>query len=295
MLLTNLRLLTLLISYLIVQVKTYPMQGWPLWGQVPREYPDDEYYYAPKIQYYYDAPAVNVPEMHDQVQYPYYYDPSAQYLQNEAPQRHEERLAALPIGQETWFESDATPRWQSSEVDDVSAAFLDNLILTQMAQDAQRRRENARAAFLPVDYEDKDLEDEEVRELKALAGKPLYHEPKTGSRFEDDDYTADDSFINWNGNKRSVTTAAPVSTTTEPKVGDKEVMVPRPPQNHQAHQNKQIKRNNFYETIAELLANKSLNTNTKESLKERRIEKRFVADDSDLVVELRGLKHRIAT
>lgn len=28
---------------------------------------------------------------------------------------------------------------------------------------------------------------------------------------------------------------------------------------------------------------------------ERRIEKRFVADDSDLVLELRGLKHRIAT
>ncbi|XP_026733021.1 uncharacterized protein LOC113497623 [Trichoplusia ni] len=298
--LSSLRLLSVLLGYLVAQAKAYPMQGWPMYPQTSREYPDEEYYYAPKVQYFYDAPAITVPEMHAQVPYPYFYDPYGHFVANEAPKRQEERLAALPIGQETWFESDTTPRWQSNDVDDVSAAFLDNLILTQMAQDAQRRRENARAAFPPVDYEERDAEDEDVRELKALAGKPLYHVPKTVPRIEDDDYASDDGFINWNGNKRSgieLTTAAP-ETTTEIKEGDKEVVMPRPAQNplNRGHQKSQIKRNNaFYDTIVQYFANKSAKSNLQDPAKGRRIEKRFVADDSDLVVELRGLKHRIAT
>ncbi|XP_075974684.1 uncharacterized protein LOC142975612 [Anticarsia gemmatalis] len=298
--LSSLRLLTVFLCYLVANAKAYPMQGWPMYPQASREYPDDEYYYAPKVQYYYDTPAISVPEIHGQVPYPYFYDPYGHFVANEAPKRQEERLAALPIGQETWFESDTTPRWQTNDVDDVSAAFLDNLILTQMAQDAQRRRENARAAFPPVDYEERDVEDEDVRELKALAGKPLYHVPKTVPRFDDDDYASDDGFINWNGNKRSVkvTTAAPVTEVVTPKAGDKEVVMPRPAQNtySHGHQNSQIKRNNaFYDTIAQYFANKSPKSIPQDSAKGRRIEKRFVSDDSDLVVELRGLKHRIAT
>lgn len=257
------RMIAVLLGYLVAQTKAYPMQGWPVYAQAPREYPDDpDYYYAPKVQYFYDAPAMSVPETYGQVPYSYVYDPYGHFA-NEAPKRQEERLAALPIGQETWFESDSTPHWRENDVDDVSAAFLDNLILTQMAQDAQRRRENARAAFPVVDYEERDTEDEDVRELKALAGKPLYHVPKTVPRIEEDDYVNDDGFINWNGNKRSITTAAPVINTVKPKAGQKEVVMPGPapvstPRNQHEKQNKRSEAK-FYDTIAQLLTNNAKN------------------------------------
>ncbi|CAH2238677.1 uncharacterized protein LOC120627370 [Pararge aegeria] len=289
------RMWVILFCYLLAQAKTYPLQEYPLYSQVPREYPDDDYYYAPKVQYYYDAPAINVPEVYGQVPYSYFYDPYG-HFSNEEPKRQEERLAALPIGQETWFESESSPRWRSNNIDDVNAAFLDNLILTQMAQDAQRRRENARAAFSNIDYEEKDKEDEDVRELKALAGKPLYHVPKTVPIIEEDDYADDDadSFINWNGNKRSVSTTTPEPSTEQPKDGQKEVVMPRPaPIKHvfQSHQSSQDKKTSpFYNTIKQLLEKQGHDTS-----KSRRIDKRYVAGDSDLVVELRGLKHRIAT
>lgn len=237
------------------------MQGWPVYPQTPKEYLDDEYYapsyYEPKIQYYYDSPVASASEIHGQVPYQYILDPYNHYLDEEAPKRHEERLAALPIGQETWFESDTTPRWRSNDMDDVNAAFLDNLILTQMAQDAQRRRENARAAFPPAEYEERDAEDEDVRELKALAGKPLYHVPKTVPRYEDDDYPADDGFINWNGNKRSITTEAPITSTVTPKEGEKESVMSQHFRLSDTKQNKQHKRNDIYKTITKLLKEKS--------------------------------------
>ncbi|CAK1600998.1 unnamed protein product [Parnassius mnemosyne] len=291
LLLSSWRSWVALLGYLIVQATAYPIQGWPMYPQTPREYQDDDYYYAPKVQYYYDAPAMNVPDVYGQIPYSYYYDPYSHFA-NEAPESQDERLASLPIGQETWFESDSSPRFRSNNIDDVNAAFLDNLILTQMAQDAQRRRENARAAFSNVDYEDKDNEDEDVKELKALAGKPLYHGPKTVPRFEDDEYPSDDGFINWNGNKRSVTTPRPVSTE-ESTTGQKEVAVPRPAKTTNArsqHSEHEKRSSPYYNTIAQLLENKS-----HKATKDRRIDKRFVAGDSDLVVELRGLKHRIAT
>ncbi|XP_049868080.1 uncharacterized protein LOC126368219 [Pectinophora gossypiella] len=290
------RILAVLLGYLVAQAKAYPMQGWPVYPQTAREYSDDDYYYAPKVQYYYDAPAMNVPEAYGQVPYPYFYDPYGHFT-NDAPKSQEDRYAALPIGQETWFESDSSPHWRANDVDDVSATFLDNLILTQMAQDAQRRRENARAAFPPVDYEERDAEDEDVRELKALAGKPLYHVPKTVPRIEEDDYPSDDAFINWNGNKRSVTTAAPTPTTLRPKPGQKEVVMSGPSQTSTPrHHDQQNKRSStFYDTIAQLLANKSNSPHVHEPTKQRRIDKRFVAGESDLVMELRGLKHRIPT
>lgn len=253
------RMWVILFCNLLAQAKTYPLQEWPVYSQVPREYPEDDYYYAPKAQYNYDAPAINVPEVYGQVPYTYFYDPYGHFA-DEAPKRQEERLAALPIGQETWFESEPSSRWRSNNIDDVNAAFLDNLILTQMAQDAQRRRENARAAFANAEYEQKDNEDEDVRELKALAGKPLYHVPKTVPRFDEDDYSDDDadSFINWNGNKRSVTTAAPEATSSEqPKAGQKEFVMPRPASSSnifKSHQSNQDKTNSpFYKTITQLL------------------------------------------
>lgn len=250
-----------LFCYLLAQAKTYPLQGWPVYSQTPREYPDDDYYYAPKVQYYYDAPAINVPEVYGQVPYTYFYDPYGHFA-NEEPKRQEERLAALPIGQETWYESESSPRWRSNNIDDVNAAFLDNLILTQMAQDAQRRRQNARAAFSNMEYEEKENEDEDVRELKALAGKPFYHVPKTVPRIEDDEEYVDDdadadSFINWNGNKRSLTTAAPEISTEKIQAGQKEFVMPRPaqiPHKHLSHQSIQDKRSSpFYKTITQLI------------------------------------------
>ncbi|XP_013197679.2 uncharacterized protein LOC106140616 [Amyelois transitella] len=294
---SNLRWYTVLFGYLVTHVKAYPMQTWyPPQG--PREYPDDEYYYAPKVQYYYDAPAMSVPEVYGQMPYPYIYDPYEHFFANEGSKRQEERLAALPIGQETWFENDGNSRWRSNDVDDVSAAFLDNLILTQMAQDAQRRRENSRVAFPPVDYEDKNAEDEDVRELKALAGKPLYHVPKTVPKDDDYDYASDEGFINWNGNKRSVTTVAPASSTMEPKAGQKEIAIPPQGQTTKIwnHFNGSHKRDTeYYNKIVKLLAVNPKSTSPQESTKGKRINKRFVAGDSDLVLELRGLKQRIAT
>ncbi|XP_068632863.1 uncharacterized protein [Battus philenor] len=278
-----------LFGYLIVQTYAYPMQAWPMYSQTPREYRDDDYDYAPKVQYYYDAPALNVPDAYGETPYSYYYDPYGHFA-NEAPDRQEERLASLPIGQETWFESDNSPRWRSSNLDDVNAAFLDNLILTQMAQDAQRRRENARAAFSTShdDYEDRDNEDEDVRELKALAGKPIYHVPKTAPKYEDEEYPSDDGFINWNGNKRSETTDKPIPNR-DLNIGEKEIAIPRPAKITKT-KNHEKRSSPYYNSIAQLLENKS-----HKSTSGHRMEKRFVAGDSDLVLELRGLKHRIAT
>lgn len=264
---------------LATQAKAYPSVGWPMYGQQPREYLDDDYYYAapaPKAQYYYGAPAArSVQEVYGRVPYPYYYDTYGHYA-DEDPVRQDERLAALPVGQETWYESETEPTWRSSDLDDVNAAFLDNLILTQMARDAQRRREYARnnQALPPTDYQDEEEdihelpEDEDVRELKALAGKPLYHSPKTAPHFDDDDYPADDAFINWNGNKRSVSTPAP-TTTRKPKLGQDEIMVPRPAQIHHHTHNeepKQNKKDSVYEKITQLLAAESKSAHNMVSL-----------------------------
>lgn len=283
-----------MVLYCLAPASAYTSRGW-VYAHPPREYPEEDYYYGSKpVQYpYYGAPARYEPEVYGRIPYPYYFDPYAHYAE-EDPARQDERLAALPVGQETWYESEAEPRWKPEDLDDVNAAFLDNLILTQMAQDAQRRRENARAT---VDYEERDSEDEDVRELKALAGKPLYHVPKTVPRHDDEDYPADDAFINWNGNKRSVATEAP--TTRKPRPGQDEVAVPQPQPLNQHHHHQaaqQDKKDTLYQTIAHMLAAEKTHPNKQASIeKPRRLDKRFVAGDRDLVAELRGLKHRIAT
>lgn len=251
---------------LATQAKAYPAAGWPMYVQAPqRQYPEEDLYYAPK-QYYYGEPSnrgIRHPaeEVYGRAPYPFYYD-TYNHFADEDPVRQDERLAALPVGQETWFENEPEPSWKESDMDDVNAAFLDNLILTQMAQDAQRRREyadQAKAIQSGGDYEERDVEDEDVRELKALAGKPLYHVPKTVSRVEEDDYPSDEGFINWNGNKRSVSTAA--APTLRPKMGQEEIMVPRPAQ--PSHHRKEVngdKKDSVYGKITRLLAaeNKAL-------------------------------------
>lgn len=246
---------------LVTNVKAYPASGWPMYVQAPpREYPEDDYYYSPKIHYYGEPLNHGVPhvpaEVYGRIPYPYYPDTFNRFV-DEDPIRQDERLANLPVGQETWFESETEPSWKSSDMDDVNAAFMENLILTQMAQDAQRRREYASQAkpAPPLnDYEERDVEDEDVRELKALAGKPLYHVPKTVPRVEEDDYPNDDGFINWNGNKRSVSTT--VAPTLRPKLGQDEIMVPRPAQpNHRHHKEvKEDKKDSVYKKISQLLA-----------------------------------------
>ncbi|KAG7305891.1 hypothetical protein JYU34_008440 [Plutella xylostella] len=258
--------------------EAYP-GAWPAYA--PHDYPDDDYYYepAPKVQYYYGgaAPRHSAPEVYGRVPYPFYYDSLGHYA-NEDPARQDERLAALPVGQETWYERETESGWRNKEMDDVNAAFLDNLILTQMAQDAQRRRENARSALAASDYEEppRTAEDEDVRELKALAGKPLYHEPKTTPQFDEHDYIMDDGFINWNGYKRSAT-AAPPASTARPRLGQAEVAVPRPAPAHREHHKRNLK------------------THPQKKAKGRKVDKRFVSTDTGLVAQLRLLKHRIRT
>ncbi|KDR19502.1 uncharacterized protein LOC110829889 [Zootermopsis nevadensis] len=124
-------------------------------------------------------------------------------LQEEIQQEEEreEREEALPIGQETWFEGTAAsqrhPKGES--MDDVNAAFLQNLIMSQMYNDADGghvlRHPPYVGSVYPVaddesqdtsvydtgksrsqisgDYQnsDEELEDEDVRELKSLVKK----------------------------------------------------------------------------------------------------------------------------
>jgi hypothetical protein len=122
-------------------------------------------------------------------------------LQEEIQQEEEreEREEALPIGQETWFEgagaSQRHPKGDS--MDDVNAAFLQNLIMSQMYNDANGghvlRYPPYVGSSYPVtddesqdssmydtvrsqvssDYQnsDEELEDEDVRELKSLVKK----------------------------------------------------------------------------------------------------------------------------
>lgn len=239
---------------------SFPAHGWPVYAHPAKEYPEEDYYYGSQQYPYAAAAAPRYEPVYGRIPHPYYYDPYEHY--EEDPARQDERVAALPVGQETWYENEE-PHWKPEDLDDVNAAFLDNLILTQMARDAQRRRENTRAA----DYEERDSEDEDVRELKALAGKPLYHVPKTSPHIdEDEDYAADDAFINWNGNKRS----APVGeVTTRAPRGQDEIAVPPEPRHPRpadhptatpttSHEKRD---SSLYRTIAHMLAAEKTNQN----------------------------------
>jgi hypothetical protein len=193
-----------------------------------QDYPDNDYYYAQDpgtfgSYPYYPASSVtngNMKYSLYQSVAPYYYGDGRQRmgygyygydeasdpvydLQEELQQEEdrEEREESLPVGQETWFDgsSDSQRQPQRDNLADVNAAFLQNLIMSHMYNDANsghivRHPPHEGGAYPAGDdgvqgiwaYEtgrsrsqvsgeyqnsDEDLEDEDVRELKSLVKK----------------------------------------------------------------------------------------------------------------------------
>ncbi|XP_069687175.1 uncharacterized protein [Periplaneta americana] len=190
-----------------------------------QDYPDNDYYYAQEpatfssYAYYptvggavngnlkYSVYQSLVPyyygDGHQRLGYGYYgYDDTSDPvddLQEEIQQEEEreEREEALPIGQETWFEGGGASQRQSQEdsMADVNAAFLQNLIMSQIYNDANSGHIMRHPTYSVVDdgshdnwmYDtgrshvpvstdyfqnsDEELDDEDVRELKSLVKK----------------------------------------------------------------------------------------------------------------------------
>lgn len=284
-------------SCLVAAAACLPVYGTTRYGRMPYPYRAAPAYYGqpypfaqtyPENLYYRPDPIVHYPyysvnrpyAKNDiyQTMYPYYYSDRLlpygyygnddTYLPTDDPQdavhdedlRNGDRTEALPVGQETWFEGESVPRWQN-DYDDVNAAFLQNLIMSQMYNDAMAKNDQIPTEKTITkqqendDYEDRrpaeyygerdtrDFEDEDVRELKALAGKPLYHVPKTNVYSNDknyrqqqwqhdfstpsavrreeqhdhyDDYPNDEAWINWGNKRDSKTVKIAVKTTLAP-------------------------------------------------------------------------------
>lgn len=192
-----------------------------------QDYPDNEYYYAQDPGSFGSYPYYPTSVTNGNMKYslyqsmaPYYYGDGHQRmgygyygydepndpvydLQEELQQEddREEREESLPVGQETWFEggSGLQRQPQRDSLADVNAAFLQNLIMSHMYNDANsghivthpphegasysegdddvqgrwayetgRTRSQASGEY---QNSDEDLEDEDVRELKSLVKK----------------------------------------------------------------------------------------------------------------------------
>jgi len=187
-----------------------------------QDYPDNDYYYAQEpstfgtYPYYPAGSSVTNGNMKYSVYQPvspYYYGDGRQRLgygyygydeasdpvydlQEEIQQEEEreQREESLPIGQETWFEGGTVSQRQpqGDNIADINAAFLQNLIASQMYNDASSghvMRHPPYSSYSVADdgnqdswvydtsrignYEnsEEDVEDENVRELKSLVKK----------------------------------------------------------------------------------------------------------------------------
>jgi hypothetical protein len=192
-----------------------------------QDYPDNDYYYAQEpstygtYPYYPAGSSISNGNMkysvyqpvspyyygdgHQRMGYGYYgYDETSDPvydLQEEIQQEEEreEREETLPIGQETWFEGGSVSQRQpqGDNMADINAAFLQNLIMSHMYNNANSGHvlrhplyssysaaENGNQdswvydtgrdrnqAFGDYENSDEDLEDEDVRELKSLVKK----------------------------------------------------------------------------------------------------------------------------
>ncbi|KAK4886274.1 hypothetical protein RN001_002545 [Aquatica leii] len=163
-----------------------------------RDYQDEYYYPQETISYplYIPPPRTSKYEVYQAV-LPYYYGSRPDYgyygydkgtepvesFEDDLIQdaEREEREDAQPIGQEVLYENEAT----DDNFDDVNAAFLQNLIMSQMYKDATNKQKDYFDQYSNTDYYyDEDnydkwvdssllpksgyQEDEDVRELKQL-------------------------------------------------------------------------------------------------------------------------------
>ncbi|KAF5285501.1 hypothetical protein FQA39_LY16626 [Lamprigera yunnana] len=166
-----------------------------------RDYQDEYYYPQETISYpsypmYIPPPRTSKYEVYQAV-LPYYYGSRPDYgyygyekgtepvdtYEDDYIQdaQREEREEAQPIGQEVLYENDGA----DDNIDDVNAAFLQNLIVSQMYKDANTKQKDSYDSYGNTDYfydddnygkwEDSSTlskpsyqEDEDVRELKQL-------------------------------------------------------------------------------------------------------------------------------
>lgn len=165
------------------RTQRYPINYYKLY---PYNQPED--YYYPQELIYYPPARTSKYEVYQAV-LPYYYqerpplparptyygynDPVVD-LQEEMIQEaeREQREDAQPIGHELLYENDDSNN-QDTNMDEVNAAFLQNLIMTQMYQDALDKEKGYYDQY--YDYDDGQYnsdtsdEDKDVEELKQLA------------------------------------------------------------------------------------------------------------------------------
>lgn len=253
------------ISYPYVRNQRYPVSYYELYP-----YSDDYYYPQENYPMYYPARTSKY-EVYQAV-LPYYYgerpiarsaygyygDNEPTDFQDEVMQAaaREEREESQPIGQEMLYENDNSNT--NDNLDDVNAAFLQNLIMSQMYKDAV---DNQRDYYEPSDYDafgkwenapveakaSYRQEDEDVRELKQLAkgssGGDNKENPENIHWFQNRKYKNQDN-ENWEAKRASIeinslkketprststtsTTVAP-KTTDQAKNGQKEEVLARP-------------------------------------------------------------------
>lgn len=179
----------------MLRTQRYPLNYYKLYPY-SQAYPEDYYYPQESYPVYYPAPRTSKYEVYQAV-LPYYYQerpvtrPAYSYygyadpmvdLQEEMIQEaeREEREEAQPIGHESYYENDNGGN-EDEALDEVNAAFLQNLILSQMYQDSVENEKDGYDQYAYNDYdgtygkfEDPNekpsysSEDEDVRELKQL-------------------------------------------------------------------------------------------------------------------------------
>lgn len=152
----------------------HPQESYPLY--YPARTSKYEVYQAVMPYYYNDRPVMRP-------NYYYGYADGAEPMANVEEEilqesEREEREDAQPIGQEMYYENDS-PR--DDNLDDINAAFLQNLIMTQMYNDAMTDQQDDYAhkeddvygkwEEYPSENKNYYQEDEDVRELKNLASK----------------------------------------------------------------------------------------------------------------------------
>lgn len=190
-------------SYYYLPRTHYPLNYYDAMSPYAQEY-TDEYYYpqenlnypvyypvrGPKYDYYQP-----LPYYYDGRHYPrynYYEDDPVDDLQEEIQQEEEreQREEALPVGQETWYENDDNQNDDS--MDDINAAFLQNLMIYNDAM--SNKNYDYQPDYLQNYNEDvlnwnddvnKKYEDEDVKELKMLAGKPKKQRNKNKNKYNE--------------------------------------------------------------------------------------------------------------
>nr|CAD7392766.1 unnamed protein product [Timema cristinae] len=178
-------------DYLDVNDFYYVPEPSPYGGYIPRESANVNYAaYQPVMSYYYG-------DAHQQPNYGYYgyeqgNDPVDDIQEEIQEEEREERGESLPIGQETWFEGGGTNS-QKDSMSDANAAFLQNLILSQLYNDAAGGNRAAISGLrhqqpqpyygLPY-YDDENAKDDDVW---------VYGDVNDGSSY--------DGYYNTNGNQ----------------------------------------------------------------------------------------------